>query len=61
MTVVFMWVISQGFWQVGGWQTLRYDTLAHCERDRPLIETGMRLNGFKDIVTVCKVSQEKSS
>lgn len=58
MTVIFMWVIAV---TSGHHQTLRYDSMAACERDRPLIETGLRLNGFRDIVTVCKESREKSS
>lgn len=61
MTVIFMYVIATVGDATGAYQTLRYPTMAACERDRPLIETGMRFEGFKGIVTVCKVSKEKSS
>lgn len=56
-----MWVIATVGEAAGSYQALRYDSMAHCERDRPLIETSMKFSGYRGIVTVCKVSQEKSS
>ena len=61
MIVIFMLVVVTAGDLAGQYQTLRYPTMAACERDRPLIETGMRFNGYRDIVTVCKVSKEKSA
>jgi len=52
---------TSGFWQpgVGSSTYARFESLAACERNRPVVEAAMVAHGYTGVRTVCNEVKER--